>query len=600
MARIEGRLERVRCRILATLVTDQRIGFALAPGEDVSFEIPDGQYRVDVVDWTSETYVVSVHGTVSPDEIVNGRLPLTGLRIGCVGDSFTSGENGVPEYLGVASVMCRAMGASCVPSFMTGTGYITPGQGGRVVFGDHARLDRVLAAKPDVLFFFGSVNDRGMSPNGPAVAEAARKAYEYVWSKRPDIPIVVAGIQPTQWDATFSGNTSSINQAMRSLVDILHEDHPIAYIDQVGTSVSNASRFIPGTDYAEGDIVYDTGIGYRFLKNWKGSSIADAPVIRTSVCFTGTGTIATLKGDGNRDVYLHNDGTHPTWSGSEAYGRELASLFPAAYASTFRRLPRTEHEVAPPAPKPGPFRDEPHLAGYNGHYWDEDNVTSSVARLRKAVADGADGFTFWVRKTSDDVLVLSEPNSVPVTEGTSPAINNTSLADIRAAKTAGGPIATLEEGLDLCKELNVGCVVLNAVKFPSGGDQSWNVSIENAIAQLVKTKFGDDAPKYVRFYTGAPDASARTRYSAIVPGAKHVVHYHRDDTVGTAPPDGSIVSALCTLSSASRTTLASYKKPMWYTGVANAELAKSARTLGIDWKGFTFRTRPSLAALPPA
>jgi hypothetical protein len=138
------------------------------------------------------------------------------------------------------------------------------------------------------------------------------------------------------------------------------------------------------------------------------------------------------------------------------------------------------------------------------------------------------------------------------------------------------------------------------VKFPSAGDQSWNVSIENAIAQLAKTTFGDDAPKYVRFYTGVADNGGRTRYSAIMPTAKHVVHYHQDGLVATAPPDGSIVSVLCTLSSASRTTLASYKKPMWYTGVANAELAKSARTLGIQWKGFTFRTRPSLAALPPA
>ena len=600
MARIEGRLGRIRCRVVATLVTDQRVGFVLAPDEDISVEVPDGQYRIDVTDWTSETYVVSIHGTVSPDEIVNDRLPLTGLRIGCVGDSFTSGENGVPEYLGVASVMCRTMGAICVPSFMTGTGYVSPGQGGRVIFGDHGRLDRVLAANPDVMFFFGSVNDRTSTPNGPAVAAAARKAYEYVWSKQPDIPIIVAGIQPTQWDATFSGNTSSINQAMRSLVDILHEDHPIAYIDQVGTSVVNASRFAPGTDYSEGDVVYDAGVGYRFLAKWRGSAIADAPVIRVSVCFTGTGSIAAPKGDGNRDVYLHNDGTHPTWSGSEAYGHELASLFPAAFASTFRRLPRTEHEVEPPAPPAGPFRDEPHIAGYNGHYWDEDNVTSSVARLRKAVADGADGFTFWVRKTSDDVLVLSEPNSVPVTEGASPGINNTSFADIRAAKTAGGPIATLAEGFALCKELNVGCVVLNAVKFPSAGDQSWNVSIENAIAQLAKDTFGDDASKYVRFYTGIADNGGRTRYSASLPTAKHVVHYHQDGLAATAPPDGSIVSVLCTLSSASRTTLASYKKPMWYTGVANAELAKSARTLGIDWKGFTFRTRPSLAALPPA
>lgn len=247
MARIEGVLRTVRCRIIGTMVSDQRTGFALAPDEPVSFETPDGLYRIDVADWTSETYTVRLHGEYSPDAIVNERLPLKGLRIGCIGDSFAEGANGVPEFLGVMSVMCREIGATCIPSFMTGTGYVSPGAGGRVVFGDISRLKRVLAADPDVVFFFGSVNDRGDAQNADEVAAAARQAYERVWEQRPGMPIVVAGIQPTQWDATFADKTSGINQSMRRLVETLHRDRPISYIDQIGTSTVNAVRFVVGT-----------------------------------------------------------------------------------------------------------------------------------------------------------------------------------------------------------------------------------------------------------------------------------------------------------------------------------------------------------------
>jgi hypothetical protein len=269
-----------------------------------------------------------------------------------------------------------------------------------------------------------------------------------------------------------------------------------------------------------------------------------------------------------------------------------------AYRETFFRRPKTEHVEPPAPPAPNPFRDEPHLAAFNAHYWDEDEVVASEARLRKAVSDGADGFVFWVRSTSDDVLVLSFANTLPMAEGTSPNVNQTTLEALRALKTKGGKIATLEEGLKLCKELNVGCLVLNGVKFPQDGSQSWNVRIENAIAAMVKTVFGDDASKYVKFYTGPIDADARTRYAAVVPDAEHVVHYHNDTIVNTPPPAGSIISSANTLNTASVAKLKTYGRPMWYTQIANRQLGEGARNLGVDWKGFTFRVRVALEALP--
>ena len=133
----------------------------------------------------------------------------------------------------------------------------------------------------------------------------------------------------------------------------------------------------------------------------------------------------------------------------------------------------------------------------------------------------------------------------------SPNINQTVFEGLRALKTKGGKIATLEEGLKLCKELNVGCLVLNGVKFPQDGSQSWNVRIENNIAAMVKTVFGDDTSKYVKFYTGPTDSDARTRYAAVVPDAEQVIHYHNDTVVNTPPPAGSIVSSANTLNAAS-------------------------------------------------
>lgn len=555
-------------------------------------------YLVEVVGETPNAAPIRVGGSVSYGQVLNELAPIRGLTVGVIGDSFTEGENGVPSYLGVASVMCRELHADVIPSYQTGTGYLSAGQGGRAVFGDGSRIDAVLAGDPDVLFFFGSVNDRARG-NGNAVATAAEAVYRKVWSKRRDIPIIVAGIQPTAPPPTFSEATSDINQKMRALVERLNEDYPIAYIDQIGTSLVNASAFVQGKPYSAGDVVYFEGVGYEFRENWSGASLTEAPVRRTSICFTGTGQVGTPKKDGNRDIYLHSDGTHPTWSGSEAYGKALAAEFAVAYRETFFRRPRTEHVEPPAPPAPSPFRDEPHLAAFNAHYWDEDEVVASETRLRKAVSDGADGFVFWVRSTSDDALVLSFGNTLPMAEGTSPNINQTTLEALRGLKTKGGKIATLEEGLKLCKELNVGCIVLNGVKFPQDGSQSWNVRIENNIAGMVKAVFGDDASKYVKFYTGPTDADARTRYAAVVPDAEQVIHYHNDTVVNTPPPAGSIISSANTLNSASVAKLKTYGRPMWYTQIANRQLGEGARSLGVDWKGFTFRVRVALEALPP-
>lgn len=584
------------------LVRAERMGLpgtssVLRPGTK-DLQPSDKTYLVEVVGETPTAAPIRVGGSVSYGQVLNELAPIRGLTVGVIGDSFTEGENGVPSYLGVASVMCRELHADVIPSYQTGTGYISPGQGGRTVFGDDSRINTVLAGNPDVIFFFGSVNDRARG-DGNAVAAAAEAAYKKVWGRKRDIPIIVAGIQPTAAAPTFSDNTSDINQKMRALVERLNEDYPIAYIDQIGTSLVNASAFAAGGSYSAGDVVYENGIGYEFRENWTGQVLNSAPVRRTSICFTGTGQVGTLKGDGNRDVYLHSDGTHPTWSGSEAYGKALAAEFAVAYRATFFRRPRTEHEEPPTPPVPNPFRDEPHLAAFNAHYWDEDEVVCSTTRLRKAIADGADGFVFWVRSTSDDVLVLSFANTLPMAEGTSPNINQTTLSALRALNTKGGEIATLEEGLKLCKELNVGCLVLNGVKFPQEGSQSWNVRIENNIANLVKTTFGDDAAKYVKFYTGAADADARTRYKAVVPDAEQVVHYNNDASVDTTPPSDAVVSSSNILSATSVAKLKTYNRPMWYTQIANRQLGAAARSLGVDWKGFTFRVRVALEALPP-
>jgi lysophospholipase L1-like esterase len=45
---------------------------------------------------------------------------------------------------------------------------------------------------------------------------------------------------------------------------------------------------------------------------------------------TGTGTVAHPKGDGNGDLYVSADGTHPTEAGSVYLGTRLAETIKAA------------------------------------------------------------------------------------------------------------------------------------------------------------------------------------------------------------------------------------------------------------------------------
>ena len=123
-------------------------------------------YLVEVVGETPVAAPIRVGGSVSYGQVLNELAPIRGLTVGVIGDSFTEGENGVPSYLGVTSVMCRELHADVIPSYQTGTGYLSPGQGGRAVFGDDGRIDAVLAGDPDVLFFGQRQGPRGRQRRG--------------------------------------------------------------------------------------------------------------------------------------------------------------------------------------------------------------------------------------------------------------------------------------------------------------------------------------------------------------------------------------------------------------------------------------------------
>uniref|UniRef100_UPI003FA78381 hypothetical protein n=1 Tax=Salmonella enterica TaxID=28901 RepID=UPI003FA78381 len=73
-----------------------------------------------------------------------------------------------------------------------------------------------------------------------------------------------------------------------------------------------------------------------FLDNlaggWRNSAGAQSPGSGTG-WQTGTGTVASPRGDGNGDLYVSADGTHPSEAGADYLGDTIAAQLAPAIAA---------------------------------------------------------------------------------------------------------------------------------------------------------------------------------------------------------------------------------------------------------------------------
>lgn len=106
-----------------------------------------------------------------------------------LGDSWTS--NGP---VGVPALTSRAFNWHNQPFGQGGTGYRNPGPAVNGVLPFPTRVDKVVAADPDIVFVLGGLNDRGPTYGDDAgMRQAAGALYDELKAKLPKTQLVVVG-----------------------------------------------------------------------------------------------------------------------------------------------------------------------------------------------------------------------------------------------------------------------------------------------------------------------------------------------------------------------------------------------------------------------
>lgn len=397
--------------------------------------------------------------------------------VGFIGDSYSGGSADVPAASTIDRVASRRLGVRSVSSAQGGTGYITDGKANiasNSVFGSAERVGQIVQAAPDAVVIVGGLNDEGKDLG--QFAAAVKKILADLRAGLPDAPIVVVGPQTSGGARTVGGTFADLVKATADAVASCGVDG-VAFVDWAGLAGGRAKEFRAGQTYWRGDTIAYTGAIYRVeAAFWAGSSPAGAfPEVRqVSAVFTGTGKAGAPAGDGNRDLYISADGTHPTNQGSEALGDALAAclrdgfdrlrgwvvseqlreqrrlLAAAAKAeAAFKAgLPSGQSgqggQEKPPAKPSGP-----RVLAWNGYgFKDGDYAGISFLRVQDVTKEGLHGAHLNCWQCGSGEYVLSSSWVITPDKQQETSIYNRSLADLRKLPTmpAGG-VCTFDEAV---------------------------------------------------------------------------------------------------------------------------------------------------------
>ena len=197
-----------------------------------------------------------------------------GPRCIVLGDSYTEGLTCYAQRLG------DIMGWETWSSGSGGTGYINSGPtgSGRFKFIDRVHSD-VIAYNPDIVVVAGGLNDPIADDQGNSIGACAGELYDCLLTNLPKAKVVVVGSWwPSGWPIQLICDRQVQLKAAA-------ESRGLLFIDPILTTNINVGN-----------------------AGW----------------ITGTGNAGNPKGDGNADVYISSDGTHPTDLGHQYLAVKLA------------------------------------------------------------------------------------------------------------------------------------------------------------------------------------------------------------------------------------------------------------------------------------
>lgn len=189
-----------------------------------------------------------------------------------VGDSYVGGTGATyvdGDYVAIASYLCGFQNPW--QSGIGGTGYVNPGAATPFI----SHISDVINANPDIVVIAGGTNDTGSSA---ATVQAAVLLYiQTLRAGLPTVPIVVLGVWPksTGPSAAVLTTEGAVSAAVTQFND------PLCVFEPIATDPTGSWIF-------------------------------------------GTGNTGAPAGNGNADLYIGSDGTHPNDAGYDFLGRRSA------------------------------------------------------------------------------------------------------------------------------------------------------------------------------------------------------------------------------------------------------------------------------------
>ena len=215
-------------------------------------------------------------------------------QVAVIGDSLIQGQlvvQGEPGGISagaLAGELAQITGWDVWTQANSGSGYLAQGGPGDATgpYGSPARM-AALATLPvlDAVIVTSSVNDLGVSGYVEStVVSAATSMWTAVKMARPSTPLIVLGLAPgTSADATYLAKWNSLNNALKT----------------AAAANPSIDAFI---DWRNPNVVY------------------------------GTGNSSAPAGNGNADVFISGDGSHPTHAGWRFLAQYLAQKLRGLYA----------------------------------------------------------------------------------------------------------------------------------------------------------------------------------------------------------------------------------------------------------------------------
>ena len=528
-----------------------------------------------------------------------GEMP----TVGFIGDSYSGGSADVPPASTIDRVASRRLGVRSVSSAQGGTGYITDGKANiasNSVFGSAERVGQIVQAAPDAVAIVGGLNDEGKDLG--QFAAAVKKILADLRAGLPDTPIVVVGPQPSGGARTVGGTFADLVKATADAVASCGVDG-VAFVDWAGLAEGRAKEFRAGQTYWRGDTIAYAGAIYRVeAAFWAGGSPAAAfPDVRqVSAVFTGTGKAGAPAGDGNRDLYISTDGTHPTNQGSEALGDALAACLRDGFdrlrgwvvSGQLREQRRllaaaAKAEAAfkaglpsgPRGPEKPPAPHGPLALAWNGYgFKDGDYAGISSLRVADVAKDGLAGahLNCWACGSGEYVLSAQWVINPADQRGTS--VYNRSLADLRKlpAMPAGG-VCTFDEAVPL---LPAGGLAVGEYGPCSSQAAPSPDNVKDTAKWLAHCAGLVGAGRFVQL-TWQDAASTRAAGKASMPGVRQLVCVPKDalDRVDVSKAD-IVAGDAQTYGQADWAKLAGKGRTVWaYNARSRGDVEKAAQTL---------------------